>query len=202
MPRKSTVEKLPDAEFDFVIKAILNGKTDREISAEFEAAFGSKLPKSSLNNWRNKAGNELADRYRMRRFLISSAVENLKADGIEVDDDKYKHIIQNLEDHLLTAERDLLAENPMKLLSARQEDERLKIKREQLQLNRDKLNFEKEKVEKEAAVRVDRLQIAADVWQYVLVWLSGKDPRLADGLTAHSAEILTGIEGHVGAQDS
>lgn len=202
MSRKGTVESLEAEQFDFLIKAILNGKTDREIEALFADEFGAKLPKSSLANWRDRAGKELVERYQLKRFQVRTFVEELKDQGIEVGEDRYKEIISSLEDHLLTSERELFAKDPLKLLNARQEDERLRIKREQLQLNREKLAFEKEKVEREASIRVDRLQIAADVWQFVLVFLSGKDPRLADGLTAYSSDILTGIEENIGAQDS
>jgi hypothetical protein len=146
MGRKSTVDKLPDEQFDFVIAAILNGWTDREISSLFEKEFKAELPKSSLNTWRNKAGNELAERYRLKRFQVRSFVEQLKDEGIDVAEDKYSHIIQSLEDHLLTDERNLLAQNPMKLLFARQEDERLKIKRETLELKREQIALERQKM--------------------------------------------------------
>jgi biotin operon repressor len=146
MGRKATVEKLPDDQFDFVIAAILNGWTDREISSQFRQKFETELPKSSLNTWRNKAGNELAERYRMKRFQVRSVVEQLKSEGIDVTEDKYSHIIQSLEDHLLTDERNLLAQNPMKLLVARQEDERLKIQREKIELQREQLALERQKL--------------------------------------------------------
>lgn len=197
MGRKHTVEQLLDEQFDFVITEILNGKTDREISAAFQALYEIPLPKSSLNTWRNAAGNELAERYRLKRFQVRSFVEQLQKEGIEVDDDKYAHIIDSLEDHLLTNERDLIAQNPMKLLFARQEDERLKIKREQIDLNRQKLDFEKQKHDREAAVRVDRLRIAADVWKFILFWFNENEPHIADGLTRNSSAILEGIEGHI-----
>lgn len=197
MGRKSTVEKLLDEQFDFVIGEILDGRTDREISAAFEAKYDQPLPKSSLNTWRNTAGNELAERYRMKRFQVRSFVEQLKTEGFEIGEDKYALLIENLEDHLLTAERDLIASDPLKLLGARQEDERLRIKREQIDLNRKKLEFEREKHERDAAVRVDRLKIAAEVWKYLLFWCSENEPHLADGLTRNSSAILAGIEGHV-----
>lgn len=146
MGRRATVEKLLDEQFDFIIRAILDGRTDREISAAFEAQYNQALPKSSLNTWRKTAGNELAERYRMKRFQVRSFVEQLKVDGIDVAEDKYTHIIQSLEDHLLTSERDLVAQNPMKLLFARQEDERLKIKRETLDLKREQLAIERQKL--------------------------------------------------------
>lgn len=194
MGRKSTVDKLPDDQFNFVINAILAGATDREISAEFAAQFDKPLPKSSLNTWRNKAGNELAERYRLRRFQVRSFVEELKASGIDVGDDRYAATIQSLEDHLLTNERDLVASDPIKLLGLRQEDERLKIKREQIELNRQKLEFEKEKHEREAAVRVDRLAIGADVWSIVLAVMAEHEPHVVDALTRRSPNVLAAIE--------
>ena len=146
MARKSTVDKLPDDQFDFVITAILNGLTDREISSAFQSTFEIALPKSSLNTWRNKAGNELAERYRLRRYQVRTFVETLKAEGVDVSDDKYARTIENVEDQLLTNERKLLAADPVKLLGIRQEDERLKIKREQIDLNREKLVLERQKL--------------------------------------------------------
>jgi len=146
MGRKSTVAKLPDDRFDFVIAAILNGWTDREISSQFEKAFAEPLPKSSLHSWRKKAGDELAERYRLKRFQVRSFVEQIRSEGVDVSDDKYAHIIDSLEDHLLTNERDLIAQNPIKLLVARQEDERLKIKRETLDLKREQIALERQKL--------------------------------------------------------
>ncbi|MEQ1645686.1 MAG: hypothetical protein ABL959_19710 [Pyrinomonadaceae bacterium] len=146
MGRKATVDKLPDEQFDFVMAAILNGLTDREISSQFEKRFNEPLPKSSLHSWRKRAGDELAERYRLKRFQVRSFVEKIKADGIDVSDDKYAHIIDNLEDHLLTNERDLISQSPIKLLVARQEDERLKIKRETLDLKREQIALERQKL--------------------------------------------------------
>lgn len=169
MGRKSSIDKLPENEFDFVIKEILDGKTDREISSVFEKKFKKELPKSNLNSWRNKAGNELAERYRLKRFQVRSFVEELKAEGIEVEDDKYKLIIQSLEDHLLTFERDLIKENPIKLLFARQEDERLKIKRETLELNRSKLEFDREKLKN----AIDREKVGVETMTDFMEYADG-----------------------------
>ena len=197
MGRKSTVDKLPDDQFDFVIRLILAGATDREISSAFEEQFAEPLPKSSLNTWRNKAGNELAERYRLRRFQVRSFVEELKKEGIDIESDRYAATIQNLEDHLLTNERDLVSADPVKLLGLRQEDERLKIKREQIELNRQKLEFEKEKHAREAAVRVDRLAIGAKVWKVVMFFMGENEPHIADALTRRSSEVLAAIEGEL-----
>lgn len=146
MGRKATVAKLPEDQFDFVIGAILNGWTDREISSQFETLFKAPLPKSSLHSWRKRAGDELAERYRLKRFQVRSFVEQLQAEGIDVADDKYAGIIQGLEDHLLTNERQLVSSDPVKLLGLRQEDERLKIKRETLDLKREQIALERQKL--------------------------------------------------------
>lgn len=180
MGRKSTIEGLPVEEFDFVIKEMMNGATDRALSAAFEKRFNKELPKSNLNNWRNKAGNELVERYKLRRFQIKEVVEKLKEDGIEVADDKYKHIIQNLEDHLLTSERDLIAQNPMKLLFARQEDERIKLKREKLELDKMQLEFDREKHKNE----IDRVKVGAETMTDFLEYV-GSDAESIGFLTRH-----------------
>lgn len=197
MGRKSTVEKLLDDQFDFIIRLILDGLTDREISAAFEAEYGQALPKSSLHTWRKSAGNELAERYRLRRFQVRTFVETLKAEGVDVADDKYARTIENIEDQLLTNERDLISADPVKLLGLRQEDERLKIKREQIALNQAKLDFEREKHDREASVRTDRLAIAAEVWKVVLFFMSENEPHVADALARRSPDILAAIEGHL-----
>lgn len=197
MGRRSTVERLLDEQFDFVIRAILDGCTDREISAAFEAKYGEALPKSSLHTWRKSAGNELAERYRMKRFQVRSFVEQLKAEGIDVGEDHYSQIIQSLEDHLLTAERDLIASDPLKLLAARQEDERIRVKREQIALNQKKLDFEREKHERDAAIRLDRLAIGAEVWKIIMFFFSEHEPHLVDALTRQSSDVLAAIEGHL-----
>lgn len=169
MGRKGTVEKLDEAQFHYVMKAILRGDTDREISAEFESEFGEELPKSSLNNWRKRAGNELAERYQLKRFQVREFAEELKKQGIEIAEDKYPTIIQNIEDHLLTAERDLIAENPLKLLMARQEDERIKLKREKLELDKAQLEFDREKQKGS----IDRLKISAEFLQDLFDYVDG-----------------------------
>src|SRR5947209_532025 len=99
MGRRSVVKDLNEAEFDFVINAIIAGGTDREISLAFESEFGKRLAKSSLNRWRKSAGDELADRYRLARHQARQLTENLK----EEDQDKYQIVIRSIEDRLLTA---------------------------------------------------------------------------------------------------
>lgn len=193
MGRRSTVESLPDEQLEFVILEVLDQKTDREISANFHATFGKELPKSSLNNWRKISGNELADRYRLVRLQARQLREDLELE----EGDDYQNVIKNIEERLLTATREVIHQNPLKLLAARQEDERLKIKREQIDLNRQKLDFDKQKHEREASVRVDRLAIAAEVCKYILFWTSENEPHVADALTRRMNDILAGVEGHI-----
>lgn len=147
MGRKATVEKLPDEQFEFVIDLLVNGRTDREVERLFAAEFpGCKVPKSSLHTWRTGAGNELVERYKITRFLARTVVDKLKTDGVDVNDDRYKHVIEGIEDQLLTKTREIFAADPMKLLYVRQEDEKLRIKREDQQIKREQLALERQKL--------------------------------------------------------
>jgi hypothetical protein len=147
MGRRSTVETLPDDQFEFVMQLLIDGATDREVEKSFSAEFpGCKVPKSSLNTWRNGSGDELVERYKVTRFLARSVVEKLKAEGVDVEDDRYKHVIEGIEDQLLTKTREIFSSDPLKLLYVRQEDEKLRIKREQIELNREKLTLERQKL--------------------------------------------------------
>jgi ribosomal protein S25 len=196
MGRKATVEKLPDNQYEFVIQCLIDGKTDREVEAAFAAEFpGSRCPKSSLANWRKISGEELVERYKVTRFLARTVAEELKDSGIDLDEDRYKQVIDDIESQLLVKTREIVAKDPLKLLAARQEEERLRIKREQIALNQSKLDFEKHKHEREASVRVDRLAIGAKVWQTVLYFMTEHEPHAADALTRRSNDVLAAIEG-------
>lgn len=142
------MESLPEEQYDFVIRGIVDeGWTPRDAEREFAIRFpGEKLPKSNVDRWWKAVGKELAERYRLRRYQIRVVKEQLEADGIDIKAGAYKAIINNVEDHLLTSERDLISADPVKLLGLRQEDERLKIKREQIELNREKLVLERQKL--------------------------------------------------------
>ena len=147
MGRKATVAKLPEDQFEFVMKCLADGKTDREVEAAFAAKFpGSKCPKSSLGRWRESVGDEFVEHYKITRFLAKSIVEKLNASGVDTTDDRYKQIIEGIEDTMLTKTREIFAQDPMKLLVVRQEDEKLRIKREQMELNREKLVLERQKL--------------------------------------------------------
>ncbi len=191
MGRKFAVEKLEDEQYDFVVRQLLDGKTDREVLLEVKKKFEIELARSSFARWREKAGTELAESYRLKRFQAKELAENLKRDGIEVDEDTYKQIISNIEDHLLTSERELIQQNPIKLLSARQEDERIKLQQAKLELQKEQLAFEREKHQN----AVDRVQIGAETMRDFLEYL-GEDAKGIQFLTQH----LKGFGEHLKAK--
>jgi ABC-type tungstate transport system permease subunit len=130
MGRRHVVKNLDGVQFDFVINAIIGGLTDREISLAFEQQFEKPLAKSSLNRWRKSAGNELADRYNLARYQARQLLTDLKQE----DQDKYQVVIRNIEDRLLTATREVIATDPVKLLKIRQEEERRRLREKELEL--------------------------------------------------------------------
>lgn len=146
MGRRATVDQLPAEQRDFVINECLRYRTDRQISADFETTFGESLPKSSLNYWRNSTGNELVERFGLQRMLVKSFVGELEAKGIDVKEDRYAQLIEDLEEHLLARTADLVTKDPLKLLEARQFDESMRIKRETLELKREQIALERQKL--------------------------------------------------------
>jgi hypothetical protein len=147
MGRKATVEKLPDDQYRFVISLLMDGRTDREVEQLFEAEFpGSRVPNSSLANWRKIGGSELVERYKVTRYLARTVAEELKTSGINLDEDRYKQVIDDIESQLLVKTRELVMKDPLKLLEARQFDESLRIKRENLEFKREQLALERQKL--------------------------------------------------------
>ena len=168
MPPRYAVENLPDEQFEFLLKAIANGGTDRSIPLAFEKEFKVKLAKSSLARWRKAAGDELAERYRFVRYQAKQLQEDLKLE----DADKYKIVIDNIEDRLLTASKEIIAQDPIRLLGIQQEERRRQLKQEELQLKREALELEKEKLRGAAVDRVKLGQeYSADLLEYI-----GTDP--------------------------
>lgn len=189
MGRRSTIEKLPEDEFDFVINCLINNLNDREVSSAFEQKFDKKLPKSNINSWRTKAGDELVDRYRMARFQAKKLRENLELD----EDDDYQNVIKNIEERLLTATREVIHQNPTKLLLARQREENFRLKREQLELKREEMAFEREKFERTQNLQADKFKIASESWKYILAYFTNLNSPLADELTTHSPQLIEGL---------
>jgi len=172
MGRRHVVKDLNEQEFDFVINAIIAGATDREISVAFEAEFAKRLAKSSLNRWRKSAGDELADRYRLARYQAGQLLADLK----EEDKDKFQVVIRNIEDRLLTATREVISKDPVKLLRIRQEEERRRLREKELELKRAQLEFSREKLQGAA---IDRAALGVEFTGDLLEYL-GAD---AEGLT-------------------
>lgn len=171
MGRRHAITELNDEQFNFVIGALLEGLTDREVCAAFEREYGDALAKSSLHRWRKAAGDELIERFRLARFQARQIRESVGAD----ESQSYEIILKDLEDQLLASTRKFTAENPLKLLFARQEEENLKIKREKLELDKQKLEFEREKLRGAA---IDRVKLGTELLGDLFDFL-GADP---DGL--------------------
>jgi hypothetical protein len=193
MAPKFTVETLPAEQFEWLLSAIANGGTDRSISLGFEEQFKAKLSKSALARWRAAAGDELADRYRFVRFQAKQLQEDLKLE----DADKYQVVINNIEDRLLTASKEIIAQNPITLLNIQQEEKRRGLRERELRLKERAQTFQEEQARKSESLQHDRLKIAADVWQFVLSSLLKLEPQAADLLTKHGKEILNGLETHL-----
>jgi hypothetical protein len=171
MPRQHVIRELDDAQFTYVIEAIILGLTDREICAGFEEQFGQRLAKSSLNRWRIAAGNELAERYRLARYQARQLLTDLKQE----DADKFQVVIGNIEDRLLTATREVISNDPVKLLRIRLDEEKRRLKERELSLKERQLDLE---LEKARAARVDVDSLPAEVIESLLNYI-GED---AEGL--------------------
>lgn len=198
MGRKHVVKELNDEQFTFVINAIIDGLTDREISANFQKQFNQPLAKSSLHRWRKSAGNELAERYRLARFQAKQLTQDLKSE----DKEQFQIIIENIEDRLLTATREVTQLDPFKLLLIKQEEERRKLRQREIELKEQQLAWQKERVQKEQELHTDRFQIAADTWRYVLSWFNQNAGTGADILVKHSEQLLNDLETHIENQTS
>lgn len=171
MSRRHAVAELPAEQFEFVIQSILDNKNDREISAAFKETFKTRLAKSSLNRWRETAGNELADRYRLARFQAKQLLTDLK----DEDADKFQVVMGNIEDRLLTATREVIAKDPVKLLQIRQEEERRRLKVQEIELKREHLDLEREKLR---GSRIDRVALGGEFNKDLLEYIGADEEGL------------------------
>jgi len=194
MPARHKIDQLPDEQLKFVLDHIIDGETDREIVLAFEDAFKIKLAKSSLARWRKAAGDELADRYRMTRYQAKQLIEDLKLDP---ESDKFAVVMQSIEDRLLTATREVVSQDPFKLIIIQQEEKRRKLHAQKLALDERKQTFAEEQAKKAEQLQHDRLAVALDAWKYILSYLLKEDPAGADVLTKHNDEIINGLEAHL-----
>jgi len=193
MPRRHAVETLPADQFEFLLKAITNGGTDREIAASFQKEFKVKLSKSALARWRAAVGDELADKYRFVRYQAKQLIEDLKAEGA----DKHQVLIANIEDRLLTAAGEIISQDPLKLLSIQQEEKRRQLKERELALKERAQTFTEEQAAKAATLEQDRFHIAAETWKFILSFVKEKRPAAVDVLTELSPELLDELETHL-----
>lgn len=167
MGRRHIVSELSEEQLDFVIRRIVDGDTDREVCAQFENVFkDSSLAKSSLHRWRTAAGKELVERYQLARFQAKALVEQFSIE----DADKYQTVIGNIEDRLLTATREVVKQNPVKLLQVRQMEEKMRVKREELELKRQQIELEREKLR---GVALDRVKLGAETLTDFLEFVGG-----------------------------
>lgn len=164
MGRRHVVRDLNDEQFTVVIEAIIDGQTDREISAGFERQFGQPLAKSSINRWRTQAGTELAERYRLARYQAKQLLTNLNQD----DADKFQVVIGNIEDRLLTATREVIAKDPVKLLRIRLDEEKRRLKEREIALKERQLEHELEKLR---SSQVDVAGLPAQIIEYLLEFI-------------------------------
>lgn len=193
MARRHVVKELKDDQLTYVIEAILGGLTNREICAGFEQTFDKPLAKGSLIRWRQAAGDELAERYRLARYQARQLLADLK----EEDADKYQVVMSNIEDRLLAATREVIAKDPVQLLRIRQEEEKRRLKERELALKENQLAFNIKQAERADSLLNDRLEIAASAWKFILFWFASNDPKGADYLTSKSAELLNGLQEHI-----
>lgn len=165
MPRRHVVRDLSDEEFEFVIQRILEGDTDRELSASFESTFDKKLARSSLNRWRESAGNQLAERYRLARFQAKQVLEDLKESG---EADKYQVLMGTIEDRLLTATREVIKADPFRLLRFSQAEQKRRLQEKRLELQREQLDLERERLRGAAIDRVSLFnEFMSDLLAYI-----------------------------------
>jgi len=190
MPPRPAVEKLEPEQFDFVIRALLSGCTDRELSRAFEKQFeGKKLAKSSIARWRAAAGSELKDRFRIARYQAQQLKEQLKQEGVP----GYDVMMADIEDRLLVATRDLINADPVRVLKIRQDEEKNKLKKAELELRAEDLKLRREKQERDAALKADKFGVALEFWRFLLAELMKRAPAAADAMTKHSTELLEGF---------
>jgi hypothetical protein len=166
MGRNHVIRDLNDEQFTFVIEAIINGQTDREICASFEKNFQSPLAKSSLNRWRQSAGNELAERYRLARYTASQLLEDLEVEGTA---DKFQLVIGNIEDRLLTSMREVISRDPVKLLRIRLDEEKRRLKEREINLKERQLDLE---LARTTTSRIDVQKLPGTILELLLEFIA------------------------------
>jgi hypothetical protein len=158
-----------------VVDAINRGDTARAICDAFEKKFRAPLAKSSLNRWRNEQGNELAQEYRRVRYQVTQLLQELQPTGI----DKLAVIIAAVEDRLLTAMRDITAQDPLKLVTIRQRERDRQLKEQAVEIKEQELEFRMSQAR--AQELLDPSFFAAEPWRYLIFWIYNRMPHSISG---------------------
>lgn len=193
MGQRFTVSKLTAEQQEFIVERLVAGHTLRGISAEFEAEFGTKLPKSSLASWSNAVGDFAVQQFQFSRAVAKQIVEQA---GDE-ERDAFKLVFGDFEDKLLAASSEMMARDPKAVLQAILEKKRLEQREREIDLKRREVELK----EKQAHQR----PVAELIQDFlgVMVATIGDDPeglrwfgrasdRLAAALNARFIDTPTG----------
>ena len=193
MPPRFTIDRLPEEQFQFVINAINKGGSDREICADFAKQFGAPLAKSSLGRWRKTSGGELAQRYRLAHHEATQVLGN----SPQADADKFGLVMAAVEDSLVTAMRQLTAENPLKLMAVRQKEGDRRLKERMLELKEKEFARRDERARQAESLDSDRLRIGLETLKFMIMWLTNREPELFQVLIAHTRELSAALKSHL-----
>jgi hypothetical protein len=83
------------------------------------------------------------------------------------------------------------------MLLIQQEEKRRKLRERNIQLRERAQIFAEERARKADQLRLDRVQIAIDTWQFILLWLRNKETQAVAVVVKHSDELLLALEKHV-----
>jgi hypothetical protein len=198
MPKRSTVTTLPNEQREFVIEAVNRGQTNKDLCADFEKQFNKKLSVHAVGRWRRAAGDELAERYRLARFRAREQLQDLKQE----DPNKYEILMANIEDCLLTTEAEIISQDPLRLLAARQKEEDRRLRQRALELRAEDQRFRHQQQLRAEQLQVDRLRIAAETWRFILFWLKDREAQAVDVMTRRSEELIKALGDYMEGQQA
>ena len=189
MSKPFTIERLPNDQYQFVIDAVNGGRTDREMCDAFEKQFGVPLARSSLARWRDAAGKDLAQQYRLARFQATQLLESLQQTNAQ----KFDLVMATVDDRLLTTLRQITSQDPLRLLAAYQKEGGRRLTQRMVGLSEKELALEEEHDRKRESLQSDRLLIGIEVWRFMLGWLKDKEPEASEVLFTCSEELVKGL---------
>jgi cellobiose-specific phosphotransferase system component IIA len=189
MTTRFAIDRLPSEQYQFVIDAVNAGCTDREICDAFEKQFDDPLAKSSLGRWRDAAGKELAQQFRLARFQATQLLESLQ----QTDAQKFDLVMASVDDHLMTALRQITSQDPLKLLAVYQKEGGRRLTKRIVELNEKDLALAAEHDRRRESLQSDRLLIGTETWRFILDWLKDREPQVIDVLLKRSEELVKGL---------